>query len=61
MNTLASVACPYCWQMNALELDPVEGKQKYIEDCQVCCRPIELSIQYLIESDEFSVEASKDL
>jgi hypothetical protein len=32
-------------------LDPsVRGRQEYVEDCEVCCNPIEL--RYLIEEDE---------
>ena len=43
--------CPYCFQSISMVLDTsVDGKQKYIEDCEVCCRPIE--VQYEAEADE---------
>lgn len=35
-----SVDCPYCGEMNEIEVDPSAGRrQSYTEDCQVCCRP----------------------
>ena len=34
--------CPCCWERISMVLDLSAGKQRYIEDCEVCCRPIEL-------------------
>jgi hypothetical protein len=34
------IACPYCGETISLLLDASAGSQRYIEDCQVCCRPI---------------------
>ncbi|MCB1704277.1 MAG: CPXCG motif-containing cysteine-rich protein [Halioglobus sp.] len=38
------VSCPYCGESIEVLLDPQEAGQEYIEDCQVCCRPITFSI-----------------
>lgn len=36
--------CPYCHQRISMILDvSVEGTQVYIEDCEVCCRPIQIT------------------
>lgn len=35
-----SVSCPYCGELIEVLLDPSVPHQNYIEDCQVCCRPI---------------------
>lgn len=35
-----SVNCPYCGEVICVILDPSTGTGAYIEDCQVCCRPI---------------------
>ncbi len=35
-----TVDCPYCGEGIDVLLDPSEPDQNYIEDCQVCCRPI---------------------
>jgi hypothetical protein len=38
-------ACPYCGEPIAIWLDQGGGTtQRYIEDCSVCCRPIDVSI-----------------
>ena len=38
--TESSISCPYCGEPNRVLLDPQEAGHSYIEDCQVCCRPI---------------------
>lgn len=36
--------CPYCWEEISMLLDLSVSFQKYIEDCEVCCNPIEVSV-----------------
>jgi hypothetical protein len=38
------ITCPYCGEPITLLVDCSAGSQEYIEDCQVCCRPISLQI-----------------
>lgn len=45
-----SFQCPYCWEEIATELDLSVVSQTFIEDCQVCCKPIE--IYYLSQQGE---------
>ena len=48
--------CPYCGEPISVVVDHSLGEQEYVEDCQVCCRPMILSIS--IEADgEASVSA----
>lgn len=35
-----SISCPYCGEVIGVLIDPEDTDQEYIEDCQVCCRPI---------------------
>jgi hypothetical protein len=58
--TETTISCPYCAEPNGVLLDPQEADQSYIEDCQVCCRPIvfvlsandgEISARVLAEND----------
>jgi len=35
--------CPYCWQTISMVLDVSVPEQTYVEDCEVCCQPIEVS------------------
>ena len=39
--------CPYCWENISILLDNSVSKQKYIEDCEVCCNPIELTVKFI--------------
>jgi hypothetical protein len=40
-----TVACPYCGEALTLTIDASAGAQRYIEDCAVCCRPIEIAVE----------------
>ncbi|MDF9799831.1 hypothetical protein OKW21_005094 [Catalinimonas alkaloidigena] len=35
--------CPYCMAQISMLLDFSVSKQAYVEDCEVCCNPIQLS------------------
>ncbi len=39
-----SISCPYCGESIDIMVDCSIEHQQYIEDCQVCCRPIQLSV-----------------
>jgi len=38
--------CPYCWEEISMLLDTSVANQTYVEDCEVCCNPIELQVQF---------------
>jgi transcription elongation factor Elf1 len=46
------VSCPYCGEQITVFIDVSQGNHETIEDCFVCCRPIE----FLIESDGNEVQ-----
>jgi len=46
-------SCPYCGEEISMVLETSVHRQTYIEDCEVCCRPIE--IRYAVE-DGFLAE-----
>ncbi len=52
--------CPHCWEDISMILDSSERHQTYIEDCEVCCNPIEISSRFengeLIAFDSKSIE-----
>ena len=54
----AQVACPYCGQPLTILLDLSEPEQEYIEDCQVCCQP--MNVRYSsVEGQLLSVSAER--
>lgn len=52
--------CPYCWQNISMLLDISVPKQTYIEDCEVCCNPIQVSVKFknseLVDFQVHSIE-----
>lgn len=55
--------CPYCGESITLYIDPDNNHSQYIEDCTVCCRPINIYVtlshdegEYCIESVQLSAE-----
>jgi hypothetical protein len=40
-----TVQCPYCGERFDTLVDPGAGAVSYIEDCQICCQPIEFELQ----------------
>jgi hypothetical protein len=43
----AEVVCPYCGEEMVIALDPGNGSSaEYIEDCQVCCQPWNVRVEY---------------
>ena len=42
-----SVACPYCGEVIDLAIDPGGGAvQQYIEDCEVCCQAMQVTVRW---------------
>ena len=41
----SSIYCPYCGESIEVLLNPEDVGAEYIEDCQVCCRPIEFLLR----------------
>lgn len=42
---LVTLSCPYCGEPLHTRVDLSCAEDAYVEDCQVCCRPIELSVE----------------
>ena len=53
------ISCPYCGEEIELFLDQGGGaSQDYIEDCQVCCKPMRINVAVDGEGD-LSAQASR--
>lgn len=37
--------CPHCWEEISMLIDLSIAQQTYVEDCEVCCNPIEVMVQ----------------
>jgi hypothetical protein len=54
-----SISCPYCGEAISVLIDDSLPEQSYVEDCQVCCRPILLEVSVDTEGD-VSVDARSE-
>ena len=42
-----SFSCPHCGEELSARLDRSGGrKQQFIQDCEVCCRPIQIQVEF---------------
>ena len=37
------ISCPFCAEHMSIVIDLSAGGQSYVEDCQVCCQPMQIS------------------
>jgi hypothetical protein len=50
--------CAGCGEWNETVVDESAGsRQSYVEDCQVCCKPNVLQIQWDISGEEYWIQA----
>jgi hypothetical protein len=50
--------CPYCWEAISMLLDRSVSEQSYIEDCEICCNPIQITVNFnKAELVNFSAES----
>lgn len=61
MNALQerNIQCPYCGEMIDVLIDCSVPSQSYIEDCTVCCRPINFNVS-VIQGDELTISVSDE-
>lgn len=52
-----SVQCPYCGEPFETVIDLSGGSTSYIEDCQICCRPIEFMLE--VADEEASLQTCR--
>ena len=51
--------CPYCGEQISMVLDLSVRRQSYVEDCEVCCNPIE--VRYEVDEENLSTFSAKIL
>jgi hypothetical protein len=51
------IGCPYCGESISVLVDDSVPEQSYVEDCQVCCRPIVLNV--IVDADGDAVMSAR--
>jgi hypothetical protein len=60
MAEFVPLACPYCGESFETAVDVSAGSQDYVEDCPVCCRPIEMSVRVDDDGELLGISATTD-
>ena len=55
------ITCPYCGEQLEILIDISAGRQEYIEDCQVCCAPIEIAIELTTSGQLLGIQCKRDV
>lgn len=45
-HQFVDLQCPYCGEWIDVALDPSVDVQQYVEDCQVCCKPMLMTVRW---------------
>ena len=60
MLEIREINCPYCGEVFDASIDLSAGSQNYIEDCYVCCRPIQFVINVDHNGKLIFIDACRD-
>ncbi|HXH01087.1 MAG TPA: CPXCG motif-containing cysteine-rich protein [Xanthomonadaceae bacterium] len=60
MLPATDIQCPYCGETISLLVDDSAGDQRYVEDCHVCCRPIEVEVTVDADGDVQVIVSGED-
>jgi len=58
--TSSTIDCPYCGELLEILIDGSAGNQDYVEDCQVCCSPIDISVQVDSSGEIVNIQSKRD-
>lgn len=59
LEQFVDVDCPYCGETIQARVDLSSGDQSYVEDCQVCCQPIQMAVQVAEDGGLASLRAER--
>ena len=55
-----AISCPYCGEAITVLVDDSLPEQRYVEDCEVCCRPIVMDVSVDSKGDVAVVASSEN-
>jgi ribosomal protein S27E len=59
MNGFLTITCPHCGEDFKTAFDPSEGGAQFVVDCEICCRPISVTVRVRSgQIDDVQVAAS---
>lgn len=58
VDEFLTIACPHCGENFPLEFDITEGSAEFVIDCEICCRPINVTV-HVTDGEVDGVEATR--
>lgn len=55
-----TVACPYCGEAVGVVINCTLTSQEFVEDCHVCCRPIQFSVMVDEDGEIVNLQARSE-
>lgn len=59
LGVFVELQCPWCGEPYGSMLDLTDASRSYIEDCQICCRPIEVRLDVSERGELENVSTSR--
>jgi transcription elongation factor Elf1 len=60
MQDALAIECPHCGQTFSLVLDTSEGSAQFTADCEICCRPMTVSVRINDDGELEAVEVAEE-
>ncbi len=54
------ITCPYCSETISVLIDGSEADQQYVEDCEVCCQPMLLTLSLAADGVLLTLEVRRE-
>lgn len=59
MLSTESLTCPWCDAPITVVVDASAGEQTYVEDCEVCCQPLTITLHIGVDGELLGVDAEQ--
>jgi len=60
MLSTEPLICPWCLAPITIVADSSAGEQTYVEDCEVCCRPLSIRLRVGDDGEVLGVDAQRE-
>jgi phage FluMu protein Com len=60
VSEYTEIQCPHCGELQDINIELLQEQQSYIEDCQICCKPMVLNIQIDYDTQQVQIYAQRE-
>ena len=59
LGEFVELRCPWCGEVYGIHVDLTDCSRQWIEDCQVCCQPIEVGLEVGEQGELIALSAAR--